>query len=52
MSKKNHHPWKWLMPYGDFLDKQLIEIEDPITGTKTGHIFMHPDFPDLRFSKG
>jgi len=49
---KTHHCYKWLMPYGLYLDKQLIEVEDPITGTKTGHIFVHPDYPDLRFSKG
>lgn len=49
---KKHHVWKWLMPYGLFLDKKLIEVEDSITGTKTGHIFMDPDYPDIRISIG
>lgn len=34
------------------MDKRLIEVEDSITGTKTGHIFMDPDYPDIRISIG
>lgn len=50
---KKHCPWKWLMPYGLFLHKEkLIEVKDSITGTKTGHIFMDPDYPDIRISIG
>jgi hypothetical protein len=49
---KKHYNWKWLMPYDVYLKKTLVEVEDPITGKKTGHIFMDPDFPDTRICIG
>lgn len=49
---KHHYNWKWLMPYDVYLKKKLVEVEDPITGKKTGHIFMDPDFPDTRICIG